>query len=107
MAPFASNLGGGTAIKEAMARRGMTGGAGTTQVSPAAPTFNPQTQPPPAPMGSALPTGMTATSQPTAPQPVSMGASAMGPTNPEATLIVKALTARLASLSKPEMTTGV
>ena len=103
MAAFGSAIGGGSAIQAAMARRGMTGGAGTTQVSPAASTFNPNTQPPPTPSGSALPTGMAATSQPTAPQAMT-AATAMGPTNPEATLIVKALSARLASLSKPEVT---
>jgi hypothetical protein len=104
---FGNAIGGGSAIAQALARRGMSPMSGTGQVSPAAATFNPQTQPPPAPTGGSLPSAapQAPTSQPTSPQAApqgTLGASAMGAVNPEAQLIVRALSTRLAALTKLE-----
>lgn len=84
MAAFGSAIGGGLAIQEALARRGMSGGV-TTQVSPSAPQFNPATQP------STLP---TPTASPNTPQVPTM------PNSGESKIIIQALKNRLDLLGK-------
>jgi hypothetical protein len=100
---FGAAIGGGQSIKDAMARRGLGGGA-TSAVSPSAPTFDPSTQPSALPTGQApgMPSGGTTTPQamaPTAPQ-APMTPMGTAPTNDEPSLIVKALSERLKALSQ-------
>jgi hypothetical protein len=88
---FGSAIGGGSAIAEAMSRRGMGGGA-TNQVSPASATFDPSTQPSPQATNSVAAT------------PAAGGGSTPSAGVPagsfEAETIIKALDSRLKSLSK-------
>jgi hypothetical protein len=101
MTAFGSPIGGGgDAIKAAMSRRGMSqGGPMQSQQSPTAPTFNPAIQQPSVtpvagPAVPQQPTGIPATPA-QAPMPEGSQMSAMGPVNPNDTLIIKALAAKL------------
>lgn len=104
MAAFNSPAGGGgSSIQAAMSRRGLSGGSPIqTQQGPMAPGFDPNTaqQPPVAPQqGLPAPTGGQVPAQ--APQqPAQPQATAMGLQTGESTLIIKALDARLKSLSE-------
>lgn len=93
MTAFGSPIGGGgDAIQQAMARRGMGAGPIQNQQSPTAPTFNPAVQQPQVKpvSGAQVPPVPAAPTTPEQPQ-----VSAMGPVNPNDTLIIKALAAKL------------
>ena len=99
MAAFGSAIGGGDAIKQAMARRGFSGSPLATQESPTAPGFNPNMVTPqvegsaggPPPQGQPVPQG--GAPAPQAPPPTM---TAMGPMDQSNdTLIIKALAAKL------------
>lgn len=85
-------LGGGDAIAQAIARRSTGDASATDQVSPAAPTFDPSTQPAQQLPGQAP----AAPQQPAQPQqPGSMNAMGQMTSPSDDTLIIKALTQQL------------
>lgn len=90
-------VGGTDALNQAVARR-QTGEAGaTSQVTPAAPTYDPATQTPPMPMssGGGMPTASAATAGAPAPATPAM------PVDPaELKMIVGSLSNRLKAISK-------
>lgn len=92
--------GGGSAIQAALARR--AGSPMQTQQGPAAPTFNPAIQQTPVQGGGVpgIPSPMPQAPAPApapvpAPAPAAPQMSAMGAVNPNDTLIIKALAAKL------------
>ncbi len=89
--------GGGSAIEEAMARRGM-GGGGLNQVGQGAPTAPGAAQLPQVPAGA--PAGVPAPQGQPAPQGAAPQVPGMPMGNPETQIILGALRQRLASISK-------